>query len=87
MSQTTAVRGFRGYDHPLDLVDRTDIDYTERLALLQAWKAELAREAAPEAEQDALQGAIDALEMGAAVQRDDAAEIPAGAAHREGPNG
>lgn len=83
------LRGFRGYSDPLELVDRTDIDYTERLALLQEWKAELARsgEQAAGAEADAVQGAIDALEMGAAVQRDDAEEIPPGAAHREGPNG
>lgn len=79
--------GFRGYDDPLDLVDRTDIDYTERLALLQDWKAELAASGASEDAEAAVQGAIDALEMGAAVQRDDAEEIPEGAAHREGPNG
>lgn len=83
----TPLRGFRGYDDPLDLVDRTDIDYPERLSLLQAWKAELARRGAPQEDHDALQGAIDALEMGAAVQGDDAEEIPEGAAHREGPNG
>lgn len=81
------LRGFRGYADPLDIVDRTDVDYPERLALLQEWKAELARAGASEVEHEALQGAIDALEMGAAVQRDDADEIPAGAAHREGPNG
>ena len=88
MSQTPSIQtGFRGHADPLALVDRTDIDYSERLSLLQDWKAELARNDAPQAEQDALQGAIDALEMGAAVQRDDAREIPEGAAHREGPNG
>lgn len=80
-------RDFRSYGAPLDLVDRTDIDYPERLRLLQEWQAELARTDAPEAEQDEIRGAIQALEMGAAVQRDDADEIPEGAAHREGPNG
>lgn len=86
MADTTP-RGFRGYSDPLDLVDRTDIDYVERLSLLQEWQAELAGSEASEEEQAAVQGAIDALETGAAIQRDDAEDIPDGAAHREGPNG
>ena len=47
----------------------------------------VAASGASEEAEAAVQGAIDALEMGAAVQRDDAEEIPEGAAHREGPNG
>lgn len=84
---TAARRDFRGYDNPLDLVDRTDVDYAERLKLLQEWQAELARTGAPEEKQEEIRGAIQALEMGAAVQGDDAEEIPEGAGHREGPNG
>jgi hypothetical protein len=80
-------RDFRSYGAPLDLVDRTDIDYPERLKLLQEWQAELARTGAPEEKQEEIRGAIQALEMGAAVQGDDAEEIPEGAGHREGPNG
>jgi hypothetical protein len=84
---TTQGPDFRSYGSPLELVDRTDIDYPERLKLLQAWQADLARKDAPEEEQEEIRGAIQALEMGAALQGDDADEIPEGAAHREGPNG
>lgn len=80
-------RDLRSHGAPLDLVDRTDIDYAERLRLLQEWQAELARTGASEAEREEIRGAIQALEMGAAVQGDDADEVPQGAAHREGPNG
>jgi hypothetical protein len=69
-----ALAPFRGHDDPLALVDRTDIDYAERLALLQDWKAALARADAPEEQREALLGAIHALEMGAAVQNDEPAE-------------
>lgn len=67
---------FRGFRDPLEIVDRTDIDYSERLELLQAWKAELAREDAPEEERERIAGAIHALEIGAAVQDDEPAEAP-----------
>jgi hypothetical protein len=69
-------QGFRGFGDPLEIVDRTDIDYTERLEMLQAWKAELARAGAAEDERRQLEGAIQALEMGAEVQGDEPAEAP-----------
>ncbi|MBP7002832.1 hypothetical protein [Amaricoccus sp.] len=67
---------FRSFRDPLEIVDRTDIDYAERLEILQAWKAELGRGDAPEAEHERIAGAIHALEMGAAVQNDEPAEAP-----------
>lgn len=72
------LRPFRGYSDPLDLVDRTEIDYAERLAILQDWQAELAALDAPDEHRKALSGAIQALETGAAVQNDGAAEVPQG---------
>jgi hypothetical protein len=71
-----APRSFQGYSDPLELVDRTDIAYEERLAILQEWQAELARVDAPEEERQALQGAIHALEMGAEVQNDEPEGAP-----------
>jgi hypothetical protein len=71
-----ARRGFRGFAGPLEIVDRTDLDYADRLAMLQEWKAELAQTGAPQEAQDELQGAIQALEMGAAVQDDAPEEAP-----------
>ena len=74
----TPLRPFKGYDDPLDLVDRTEIDYEERLALLQAWQSELAAAGAPDEHRDALMGAIQALEAGAALQGDEPEGVPDG---------
>lgn len=71
-----ALAPYRGHDDPLALVDRTDIDYAERLAILQDWQVALADVDAPESHRAALQGAIHALEMGAAVQDDGPDEAP-----------
>lgn len=77
MAQKTAM-GFRGFTDPLEIVDRTDLDYEDRLAMLQQWRAELERSGASEEELAELTGAIQALEMGAAVQGDESDEIPEG---------
>ena len=69
---------FKGYTDPLDLVDRTEIDYAERLALLQAWQAEVAAAGGSDEQREALTGAIQALETGAALQGDRAEETPEG---------
>jgi hypothetical protein len=69
--------GFRGFRDPLEIVDRTDLAYEERLATLQDWKAALAEAGAPEEQERAVLGAIQALEMGAAVQHDEPEEAPA----------
>lgn len=53
------------FDDPLDVVDRTDLDYATRLDLLQRWKADC-----PPGKADRIQGAIEALETGAKVQAD-----------------
>lgn len=74
----TPLRPFKGYDDPLDLVDRTEIDYEERLALLQEWQSALAAADAPDEHRDALMGAIQALEAGVAYQGDQSDEVPDG---------
>ena len=53
------------FEDPLDVVDRTDLDYETRLDLLQRWKAD-----SPPDEADRVQAAIEALETGARVQAD-----------------
>ena len=73
MSVTPA---FRGFSDPLALVDRIDLPYEERLAILQEWQADLARASAPDEAREALQGAIHALEMGAEVQNDGPEDAP-----------
>jgi len=65
-----------GYDDPLELVDQTDIPYEERLTTLQEWRARLTGADAPQVEIDAVDGAIQALEMGARVQGDESDEVP-----------
>lgn len=67
---------FRGYTDPIDLVDRTEIDYSERLVLLQAWQAEVAAAGGSDEQREALTGAIQALETGAALQGDGDEEVP-----------
>lgn len=67
---------FRGYDNPLELVDRTELPYDDRLALLQAWKAEAAEAGEPQERQDEILAAIHALEIGAEVQNDAPDEAP-----------
>ncbi len=75
---------FRGFRDPLALVDRTDLPYEERLAILQAWQAELARTEASDEAREALQGAIHALEMGAEVQNDGPEAAPEDAGYGAG---
>ncbi len=65
---------FKGYSDPLEIVDRTEMDYEERLALLQDWRAELAAQGAGAKALDAVDGAIQALEKGAEVQGDGPSE-------------
>jgi len=72
----TVLPSFRGYSDPLQLVDRIDTPYEERLATLQAWQEELARDDAPQEQRDLVLGAIHALEMGAEHQGDEPAEAP-----------
>ena len=64
------------FTDPLDLVDRTDLPYEQRLEMLQEWRARLTGADAARAEIDAIDGAIQALEMGARVQGDDSDEVP-----------
>ena len=72
----TSDTGAHEFTDPLDLVDRTDLPYEQRLEMLQEWRARLTGEDAPRAEVDAIDGAIQALEMGARVQGDDSDEVP-----------
>lgn len=65
---------FQGFSDPLDLVDRTDMPYEKRLAILQDWQAEVSD--ADDQHKAALLGAIQALEMGAAVQNDEPEGAP-----------
>ena len=67
---------FKGYENPLDLVDRTELPYEERLALLQEWQAEAARSGQPDERREAIHAAIQALEMGSEVQTDAPEEAP-----------
>ena len=64
------------FTDPLDLVDRTDLPYEQRLEMLQEWRARLTGADAAKEEIDAIDGAIQALEMGARVQGDDSDEVP-----------
>lgn len=61
---------FAGFDDPMDVVDSTDMTYEARLKILQEWQATLSRSGSGHDRQKILQGAIHALEMGAAVQDD-----------------
>lgn len=79
-----ALPSFRGFTDPLDLVDRTDLPYEERLAILQEWQADLARTDAPDESREALQGAIHSLEMGAEVQNDGPEGAPEDAGYGKG---
>lgn len=65
-----------GFTDPLDLVDRIDLPYERRLEMLQEWRARLTGSDAPRAEVEAIDGAIQALEMGARVQGDESDEVP-----------
>lgn len=67
-----------GFVDPLEVVDRTDLDYERRLTILQEWRARLTGEDAPAEEVAAIDGAIQALEVGARVQGDDSDEVPEG---------
>jgi len=75
MTDNLAV-SYRGYENPLDLVDRTELPYDDRLALLQEWKAEAAKAGQSQERQDEILAAIHALEMGAEVQNDVPDETP-----------
>lgn len=68
--------GTGGFVEPLEVVDRTDLDYGKRLAILQEWRARLVRDGAPEAELAEVDGAIQALEVGSRVQGDQSADVP-----------
>jgi hypothetical protein len=68
----------RDFSDPLEVVDRMDLDYGTRLEILQEWRARLVKSDAEEEELKAVDGAIQALEMGARVQGDQSDEIPAG---------
>lgn len=68
---------FKGFDTPMQVVDRTDLAYEKRLDLLQDWKASLASAGAEEDQQEAVHGAIHALEMGAEIQDDAPTSAPA----------
>lgn len=61
---------------PLEVVDRTDMAYEERLRILQDWRKRLAEEDADQPRIDEVDGAIQALEMGARLQGDQSEEIP-----------
>lgn len=71
---TTTRQGFQGYSDPMEVVDRTDIDYSRRLAVLQDWLADIGKAGMRDAERAAVEAAIRALETGAVVQSDQAAE-------------
>ncbi len=49
-----------------------------KIGILQEWQAELAQADAPDEHRKALSGAIQALETGAALQSDEAQEVPDG---------
>lgn len=72
----SSVASFKGFDDPLALVDRTDLPYEQRLALLQDWRAQVARDDQGSAFLDPILAAIHALEMGAEMQDDASAETP-----------
>lgn len=79
-----SVPSYQGYEDPIDLVDRTEIPYEERLKVLQAWQEELARSGASDEQRQHLVGAIQALEMGAEVQNDDPVGEPEGTGYAAG---
>ena len=65
------------FSDPLEVVDRMDLDYETRLGILQEWRARIAN--GDDVDEDALNevdGAIQALEMGARVQGDQSDEVP-----------
>lgn len=72
-----------GFLDPLEVVDRTDLTYEARLRILQDWRARLTRGDADREEVTAIDGAIQALEMGARVQGDDSDEVPEGYTDRK----
>jgi hypothetical protein len=67
---SAGLRAFKGFADPMQLVDRTDLPYEKRLAVLQEWKALLASESADEDQVDLVDGAIHSLEMGSEIQDD-----------------
>jgi len=67
---------YNGYADPLEVVDRIDLPYEERLATLQQWQADLARRDASQTHRATLAGAIQALETGAEIQGDEPAGAP-----------
>lgn len=75
---------FEGFLDPMEVVDRTDLDYEKRLRLLQDWQADLERKNAPEEQREALRGAVLALEMGSEVQGDEPEGLPPGAGYGGG---
>lgn len=67
---------FMGFENPMQVVDRTDLAYEVRLAVLQEWQARLAQSGSDEDRRNAVLGAIHALEMGAEVQDDAPEDAP-----------
>ncbi len=75
---------FRGFSHPMEVVDRTEMPYERRLAVLQDWQATLASTSATDECGKTILGAIHALEMGAEVQDDKPAGSPDGSGYGAG---
>ena len=55
---------YEGYAEPLEIVDRTDLSYEERLSLLQGWKAVIPSDTRNEWRRTEVANAIQALEIG-----------------------
>ena len=49
---------FRGFSHPMEVVDRTEMPYERRLAVLQDWQATLASTSATDERGKTILGAI-----------------------------
>ena len=77
------IESFKGYSDPLDVADRVDLPYEERLELLQDWQVALENADAPQEHRDEVRGAIQALEMGAEVQDDEPEAGPEGRPKRQ----
>lgn len=74
----------RDFHDPLEVVDRTDMAYEERLGILQDWRQRLTESKAARTEIEEVDGAIQALEMGARLQGDQSEEVPEDYGNRRG---
>lgn len=81
MNDTAKEPGFRDrpdmwFDEPLDLVDRTDLDYEIRLDMLQRWQARIAAGQATRGTAEEVEGAIFALQARSKLKTDTPEEQP-----------